>query len=88
MQMICLATSRQSYDYLVASEFWPPDALWLSSGVLDACELAELRAQGLSVTDFTGAIDANDAVELEVALDTIAEHHPAQAIWVNGSLPG
>ena len=86
--MICFATSRQSYDHLVASEFWPPDALWLSSGVLDAYELAELRAQGLSVTDFTDAIDANDSAEMEEALDTIREHHPAQAVWVNGSLPG
>ena len=84
--MIYFATSRQSYDQLVASSIWPPSALWVSFGVLDSSELADLRANGLAVTDFTNPINPNDLAATAGALDTIREHHPGQAVWVDGSV--
>ena len=85
-QMIYFATSRQSYDQLAASSVWPPAVLWVSLGVLDSSELADLRAKGLAVTDFTNPINSNDLVAMTGALDTIREHHPGQAVWVDGSV--
>ncbi|MGY0561795.1 hypothetical protein ACW7G2_13885 [Luteimonas sp. A277] len=84
--MIYFATSRQSYDHLAASSAWPPAVLWVSSGVLDPSELKDLRAEGLAVTDFTNPMNPSDLAEMADALDTIREHHPGQAVWVDGSV--
>ena len=83
--MTYLACSRQSYEQLTTSSAWPPAALWVSLGVLEQTELVELRANGVAVTDFTTRIDPNEKVALADAVDTIREHHPDQAVWVDGS---
>ncbi|MBB3342613.1 hypothetical protein FHW73_000464 [Luteimonas sp. RC10] len=84
--MIHFVTSRQSYERLVASSAWPPVALWLTVDVLDSFELAALRRQGLTVTDFTSHFDVSNAVEMADALDTIREHHPGHAGSMDGSV--
>jgi hypothetical protein len=83
--MIYLVCSRQSYEQLAGSPAWPPAALWVSLGVLEPSELAELRACGVAVTDFTKTISSGDAAALADAIDTIREHHPGQAVWVDSS---
>jgi len=83
--MIHFITSRQSYERLVASSAWPPGALWLTVDVLDSFELAALRRQGLTVTEFTSRFDVSDAVEMADALDTIREHHPGHTLYMDGS---
>ncbi len=85
-QMIHFATSRKSYEHLASSSAWPPAVLWVSPGVLDPSELTELRAQGMTITDFTNPIDPSDLTEMTDALDTIREHHPGQVVWVDGSV--
>lgn len=86
--MIYFATSRQSYDQLATSSAWPPAALWVSFGVLTPSELTELRAKGLNVTDFTNPINPSDTSEMAMAdaLETIREHHPGEAVWIDGSV--
>ncbi|MBJ7576260.1 hypothetical protein [Luteimonas sp. MC1828] len=84
--MIYFATSRQSYDQLAASPAWPPAVLWVSLGVLASAELADLRAKGLAVTDFTNRVSPNDPAAMSDALDTIREHHPDHVVWVDGSV--
>ena len=84
--MICFVTSRQSYDQLAASSAWPPAVLWIAFGVLDPSELTNLRASGLAVTEFTSPFDPSDLAEMADALDTVREHHPGQAVWVDGSV--
>ena len=83
--MIYFVSSRQSYEQLAGSSAWPPAALWVSLGVLEPSELAELRACGVAVTDFTKPIPSGDLAALAEAVDTIREHHPGQAVWVDGS---
>jgi len=70
---------------LAASSAWPPAALWVSLGILGPSELAELRASGLAVTNFITPIDPSNSVALANAVNTIREHHPGQAVWVDGS---
>ena len=81
--MIYFATSRESYDQLAASSAWPPAVLWVAFGVLSPSELADLRATGLAVTDF---INPHDLADISGVLDTLREHHPGQAVWVDGSV--
>jgi hypothetical protein len=82
--MIHFVHSRQSYDQLVTSAFWPPSALWVSHGVLERSELADIRAGGIAVTDLNRAVDPNNATALAGVIDTIREHHPCQVVWVDG----
>ena len=76
--MIYFVRSRQSYDQLVATSAWPPEALWVGANVLAPAELALLRAEGVSITSFVRSHDPSD---LEGALETIREHHPGKAVW-------
>lgn len=82
--MIYFVHSRQSYDQLVTSAAWPPSALWISLGVMERSELADLRASGIAVTDLNRAIDPDDAAALAGVIETIREHHPGQVVWVDG----
>lgn len=74
--------TRKGYDQLNA-DFDPfPFTIWVNDGVLSDDELAELRAKGVSVTNFTRAIDPSDPLDVAGAIDTIQQHHPNQSIWV------
>ena len=84
--MIYFVCSRQSYEQLAGSPAWPPSALWVTPGVLEPSSLAELRASGMVVTNFTTSINSGDLVALAEAVDTIRQHHPGQAVWVDGSV--
>ena len=79
--MIFFVRSRQGYEQLAISPAWPPVALWVAPGVLKPTELATPRATGVAVTDF---IEPSGQVDLASALETIREHHPGQAVWVDG----
>jgi len=57
-------------------------ALWISGGVLDAAELAQLRATGLSVSAFSSTIATGNRDAIENAISTIREHHPDECIWM------
>ncbi len=80
--MIYLVLSRHGYRQLADSSAWPPTALWASEGVLTASELADLRARGIAVTNFTHKIHPGNFSALSDAIDSIREHHPDQAVWV------
>jgi hypothetical protein len=80
--MIYFASTRQSYEQLTSSSAWPPAALWTAAGVLNSTELSELRAKGISVTDFTNETSLVDAI------DVIREHHPEQEVFVDGHSAG
>jgi hypothetical protein len=78
--------TRKGYEQLKASFGNFPFAFWVNDGVLSASELAELRAAGVSVTNFTTAIDPNCSTEVASAVVTIQQHHPNQSIWVEHAL--
>lgn len=84
--MIHFVLTRQGYDQLKASFGTFPFAIWVNDGVLFDGELVELRAQGISVTNFTIAIDLSDPLDVAGAIDTIQQHHPNQSIWVEHGL--
>jgi hypothetical protein len=56
--------------------------LWVNSRVLNDEELAQLRAAGLSVTNFTESVDASDDSAVSNAVETIKEHHPGVCVWI------
>lgn len=80
--MVFLAMTRLGYEAYVSLKSRAP--LWVADGVLTPKELDELRAIGLSVTNFTRKIDFADPEELADAISTIREHHPGEPIWVEG----
>jgi len=82
--MIFLATTRSGYEsYRSLGKV--AGALWLAAKVLSAEELRELREAGTDVTDFDYEISSEDADVVAGAVETIKEHHPGEAIWVEAS---
>lgn len=74
--MIHLVLTRQGYDQLKAGLGTFTFEIWVNDGVLSDGELTELRAKGVSVTNFTAAIDPADPLDVARAIDTIRQHHP------------
>ena len=60
----------------------PGVAIWAGSNVLTELNHKELVAEGINVTRFNHPISGVNRSELEEALETIEEHHPAESIWV------
>lgn len=79
--MVFLALTRgglESYEALGQD----PGPLWLAAGVLSGDELAALRLRHRSVTDFNYAIEPSEVEVVAGAVETIKEHHPGDAVWV------
>jgi hypothetical protein len=57
-------------------------SLWLAAGVVSDEELLVLRAEGIDVSVFNYTIESHEAEVISGAVETIREHHPSEAIWV------
>ena len=80
--MVVLALTRGGYDDLRKHTANIPSPLWVAAGVLSEPEIEQLRGAGVEVTDFTHQIIPSDTSAIEGAIETIAQHHPGQTIWV------
>jgi hypothetical protein len=80
--MVVLALTRGGYDELRERTGAVPSPLWVGCGVLTEPELAQLRSSGIEVTKFNHPISPDDTSAIEGAIETIAQHHPGQTIWV------
>lgn len=79
--MVFFVISRRGFEsYSKLGSPKPP--LWVSAGVLSAQELEALRAADVEVSDFSYALELDDSVGIEGAVETIREHHPGQTVWV------
>jgi hypothetical protein len=56
--------------------------VWLNQDLLDKAELDRLRAEGLDLTSFAHWIDPTDTSHVQRAVETIKEHHPPQALYI------
>jgi hypothetical protein len=78
---VFFATSRGAFESYRKIGF-AESSLWVCAGVLSAPELASLRAEGLSVSEFNYAIESEGLAGIDRAIETIREHHPGLAVWV------
>lgn len=62
----------------------PSDAVWCGSKAIGEGEFAALKRPGL--TRFIH--DLEDADRVAAALDTIADHHPGETVWVEARVSG
>jgi hypothetical protein len=58
--------------------------LWAANGVLRETELGPIRDSGSTITVFDYSIGLDDEEATQRAIDTICQHHPNEAIWVEG----
>jgi hypothetical protein len=79
--MVFFALTRSGYDQLVASMGSVPSPMWVNFGVLSQSEIADIRKSGTDITAFSFNVAA-DPAKLDNALDTIGQHHPGSALWV------
>lgn len=57
-------------------------AIWVGSDGVTAEDFSGLARSGLSVTRFAYPFSDISAEEVDRVLETIALHHPGEAIWV------
>jgi hypothetical protein len=78
--MVLLILTREGYadvQSLVATS-----VVWVNHDVLTQTEIMDLRAKGVDLTTFTSWLEPNDSAAVQSAVDTIAEHHPGDRIWI------
>lgn len=56
--------------------------IWIGNNVLSDSELDSYRKMGVDITNFNYAIAPENKDELDGALETIAEHHPGERVWL------
>lgn len=79
--MVFLAITRSGYE--AYRELGArAGALWVCAEVLSQEELSTLRQAGVDVTNFNYKIESHEAEAIAGAVETIKEHHPGQAVWV------
>ena len=79
--MVFLAITRAGYESY-RSLGVGAGVLWLAGGIASDEELHELRASGNDVSNFSFTIERHEADVILGAVETIKEHHPGEAIWV------
>ena len=78
--MLLFILTREGYEdvrSLVAT-----NVVWVNSGVLSNAEITDLRSRGIDLTCFAHPIDWRDGDQMDNSVDTIAEHHPGERIWM------
>lgn len=80
--MVFFVLSRKGFEDYLSFEEKLSAPLWISAGILSASELESLRCRGTDVTDFSYEIGLNENEVIDDAIETIREHHPDEAIWV------
>jgi len=80
-RMIFLVLSKGGYAQIEELVSQPGTVIWVSDGVLSNSDLAAIRGRGAQVTNFSRRIEPRGA-DIAEALETIAEHHPRQPVWV------
>ena len=83
--MVIFALTRNGFEE-IQSVLGPLEtSLWVNGEVLSQGEQARLRQDGIPLAVFTRCIDPSDREAVRDAVDTIAEHHPEERIWVERS---
>lgn len=83
--MVFLVFTRAGFEQAKRAVSGGQDAIWVNAGVLTEEETRAVRQLGISLTSFTTAIDRSDGERLKSELETIAEHHPGETIWVEAT---
>ena len=77
--MIALILTRAGFEDIRLRLDRGRDAIWVSAGVFNETEVADLRRQGFNLTVFAHRLDPQHLVG---EIGTVVEHHPEQVVWV------
>jgi len=80
--LVLFVLTKQGFAELLDFARGGEAALWVNQGVLEDSELVRLRTEGFNLTDFTYWYDSADESEIQDAVETIREHHPGEALYV------
>lgn len=56
--------------------------VWIGADILSSNEIANLRKDGVNLTDFSYSIEPSDFETIQDALGDISLHHPGHRIWL------
>ena len=80
--MVIFVVTKKGFkemEPIVMSGVYP---VWVGASVITQKHLDILRESNIDITDFSYVINPENDQELDVALSTIAEHHPGERVWV------
>lgn len=80
--MVVLILTEAGFGQLDTLGTGSDTVVWLNSGVADAESIARLRTEGWEVTTITRWIDPLDSDGVSSMVETIREHHPGRAVFV------
>lgn len=79
--MVFLAITRAGVETFLASGK-SAGSLWVGAGLLSEEERAAIWRSGVDLSEFNYTIERHQQDAIAGAVDTIREHHPGQAVWV------
>jgi hypothetical protein len=80
--LVFFALTRHGLDEILDLAKGKSAPIWVNQDLLDAADLDRLRSEGLNLTDFAYWIDPSDEPCVQEAVETIREHHPNQALYI------
>ena len=80
--MVVFALTKHCLADLIAMLRQSKTPIWVNYGLLSTTELAQLRAEGIDITNFANWINPSDGEAAQQAVAIIKEHHPNQALFV------
>ncbi len=84
--MVIFSVTRDGFKELEPIILTGKHPLWVGAGVLTEPEILQMRENGIELTNLSYDIDPEDIAGIDCAIDTIAEHHPGQRIWLERCL--
>ncbi|MFZ6679443.1 hypothetical protein [Undibacterium sp. Tian12W] len=78
--MVFLAFTRQGLDELIALNKASVLSVWCGSNVLTEAEYDDMS--GKNISRFVYPLASPADADFSCALETIADHHPGEKIWV------
>lgn len=82
--MVFLAITKSGLDEAMTLAGDNRAPIWCGSDAISEQEYSNLR--GRNVSRFNYPLDGSDADTLAGALDTIADHHPNERIWIENAI--
>ena len=78
--MVFLALTRQGLDELIALNNASAVSVWCGSNVLTEAEYDDMS--GMNISRFVYPLASPADANFSSALETIADHHPEEKIWI------
>lgn len=80
--MVFLALTHKGFEEAKIMSMSKKAPNWIGADILSPSECETFRRNGMNLTVFSQPQPLKDLPAIQDALNTIAEHHPDETVWV------